>query len=65
MGTTDPRRLIPRTDRLLAHESIRRVEQRLGPNLVRGIIRQVQDQARAGDLAPQDVEDQVVAALAR
>ena len=65
MGTTDPRRLIPRTDRLLAHEPIRRAEQRLGPNLVRGIIRQVQDQARAGDLAPEEVEDQVVAALAR
>ena len=60
----DPRRLIPRTDQLLALPAVQRARKRLGDNVVRVVVRNVQDQARRGDLPPEQVQDAVLAALA-
>ncbi len=60
----DPRRLIPRTDQLLALSAVQRARKRLGDNAVRGVVRNVQDQARRGELPPEQVQDAVLAALA-
>ncbi|OBA58359.1 L-seryl-tRNA(Sec) selenium transferase [Mycobacterium sp. 1100029.7] len=64
MTQVDPRRLIPRTDSLLALLPVQEARIRLGERAVRAVIRDVQDQARRGDLAPEEVPDAVVAALA-
>ncbi|NKX53730.1 L-seryl-tRNA(Sec) selenium transferase [Arthrobacter mobilis] len=63
MGTNDPRRLIPRTDRLLAHPELRRARGRLGDEVIRSIVQDIQDQARSGELAPEDVEPEILAAV--
>ena len=63
MGTDDPRRLIPRTDRMLAHPEVRRARKRLGDDTIRSIIQDFQDRARRGGIAPEDVEPGVLAAL--
>ena len=60
----DPRRLIPRTDQLLALPAVQQARTRLGDHVVRAVVRDVQDQARRGDLAPDQVQDAVVASLA-
>jgi len=60
----DPRRLIPRTDQLLALPAVQQARTRLGEQVVRAVVRDVQEQARRGDLAPDQVQDRVVAALA-
>lgn len=63
MGNDDPRRRIPRTDRLLAHPEVQRARTRLGEDMIRSIVRGFQDQARQGGLAPGDVEPRVLAAV--
>ncbi|MBD7995272.1 L-seryl-tRNA(Sec) selenium transferase [Arthrobacter sp. Sa2CUA1] len=63
MGQDDPRRLIPRTDRILAHPEVRRARERLGDDVIRSIVQDLQGQARRGELAPGDVEPGVLAAI--
>jgi L-seryl-tRNA(Ser) seleniumtransferase len=60
----DPRRLIPRTDQLLALTAVQRARTRLGEHVVRAAVRDIQDQARRGDLPPDQVQDALVASLA-
>lgn len=60
---TDPRRLVPRTDAVLADPRLVDVVARLGRDRVKDAVRAAQDQVRAGDLAPSDLVDSVQAAL--
>ena len=64
MTQVDPRRLIPRTDQLLALPAVQRARIRLGEHVVQAVVRDIQEQARRGDLAPDQVQDAVVASLA-
>jgi L-seryl-tRNA(Ser) seleniumtransferase len=59
----DPRRLIPRTDQLLALPPVRRARDRLSEGVVRALVREIQDRARRGEIAPDEVEPAVLAAL--
>lgn len=59
----DPRRRIPRTDALLALEEVEAAKSRLGEERVREIVREAQGRARAGEIAPEEVEGAVIAAL--
>jgi L-seryl-tRNA(Ser) seleniumtransferase len=59
----DPRRQIPRTDALLALPAVRAVRTRLGDHVVRTLVRDAQERARRGELAPDAVEAAVVASL--
>ena len=61
---TDPRRLIPRTDHLLGLSAARDARVRLGEQAVRVLVRDLQEQARAGTIRPDQVESTLVAALA-
>jgi L-seryl-tRNA(Ser) seleniumtransferase len=61
----DPRRLVPRTDRVLADPRLQDATARLGRDTVRHAVTAAQAAARAGDIAPEDVADQAVAALPR
>ncbi|MFC0583009.1 L-seryl-tRNA(Sec) selenium transferase [Micrococcoides hystricis] len=63
MAQDDFRRAIPRTDALLAEPAVAEASAALGHTVVRGVIRQIQDQARRGDIAPTKVLDHVIAAL--
>ncbi|MFV0495083.1 L-seryl-tRNA(Sec) selenium transferase [Mycobacterium sp.] len=63
MTHVDPRRLIPRTDQLMALPAARQALARLGESVVLGVVRGVQDRARGGDLAPEQVPDAVTQAL--
>ena len=47
----DPRRLIPRTDDLLALPAVREARTRLSERVIRELVRQTQEQARRGELA--------------
>ncbi|SOX51429.1 L-seryl-tRNA(Sec) selenium transferase, partial [Mycobacterium ahvazicum] len=60
----DPRRLIPRTDQLLSLAPVQEARSRLGEHAVRDVVRDIQDRARRGDLAPDQVQDAVLASLA-
>ncbi|MCV7315717.1 L-seryl-tRNA(Sec) selenium transferase [Mycolicibacillus parakoreensis] len=64
MNHTDPRRAIPRTDALLALPAATAARARLGEHVVRTIVHEVQQRARAGRLAPAAVPDAVAATLA-
>ncbi|WP_077078193.1 L-seryl-tRNA(Sec) selenium transferase [Mycobacterium numidiamassiliense] len=64
MTQIDPRRLIPRTDQLLALPAVQQARTRLGESLVRAVIRDIQDAARRGDLIPEQVHDAVLRSLA-
>lgn len=64
MRQVDPRRLIPRTDQLLALPAVRQARARLGEQVVRAVVHGIQEQARRGDLAPEQVQPGVVSALA-
>lgn len=55
--------MIPRVDGLLADPRLAEAQVRLGRELVRQVIADVQDRARRGELAPGQVRDAVVAAL--
>src|SRR5687768_8881320 len=62
-GDADPRRLVPRTDTLLADERLAAAGARLGRGLVKDAVQRVQQRIRAGELAPLDAVDAVLAAL--
>ncbi|MFT4084754.1 MAG: L-seryl-tRNA(Sec) selenium transferase [Nocardioides sp.] len=64
MSQADVRRLIPRTDVLLALPDVRRAATRLGDRIVRDVVRGAQQRARDGELAPDQVPHEVLAALA-
>ncbi|BBZ09520.1 L-seryl-tRNA(Sec) selenium transferase [Mycolicibacterium doricum] len=59
----DPRRRVPRTDTLLADPRLAEAERILGRTLVKSVIADAQQRARAGDIAPEQVADHAVAAL--
>ncbi|MEX5257480.1 L-seryl-tRNA(Sec) selenium transferase [Kocuria arenosa] len=63
MAPDDPRRLIPRTDQLLALPPVRRARDRLSEGVVRALVRETQDRARRGEITPDEVEPAVLAAL--
>jgi L-seryl-tRNA(Ser) seleniumtransferase len=63
VGKVDPRRLIPRTDRLLAHPELQCARGRLGDDVIRSIVQEIQDLARSGGLAPEEVEAEILAAV--
>lgn len=54
---------MPRTDALLADPRVAAAADRLGRELVKGVVGTVQQQVRDGDLAPDAAADAVVAAL--
>lgn len=60
---SDPRRRVPRTDALLADPRLAEAESVLGRTLVKAVIAEAQQRARAGDIAPEHVADHAVAAL--
>lgn len=62
---TDPRRRTPRTDAVLADARIRKAADRLGEHLVKQVVRGELARCRAGELAPEEVPDAVLAALPR
>jgi L-seryl-tRNA(Ser) seleniumtransferase len=64
LTTVDPRRLIPRTDALLALPDVVAATERLGAHAVSDVVRRVLQRARAGEVAPSDVESTVLSALA-
>src|SRR3954451_1344827 len=59
----DPRRLVPRTDALLADPRLAEAERVLGRTLVKAVVAQAQQQARAGEIDPEQVAEHAVAAL--
>ncbi len=60
---TDPRRLVPRTDAVLADPRLVQARARLGAAAVKQAVVDAQARARAGELAPHAVADAAVAAL--
>lgn len=59
MTAADPRRQIPRTDQLLAEPSVVDARKRLGDNVIRDVVRDAQDAARRGEIAPTEVAEVV------
>ncbi len=59
----DERRRVPRTDVLLADPRLAGAARRLGRDLVKAVIGAAQGRARAGEIAPEAVADEAVAAL--
>jgi L-seryl-tRNA(Ser) seleniumtransferase len=59
----DPRRQVPRTDVLLADPRLAEAQRVLGTNLVKSVVAQAQERVRAGEIAPEEVAEHVVAAL--
>jgi L-seryl-tRNA(Ser) seleniumtransferase len=62
--TVDPRRRVPRTDAVLADARLVAAAATLGRARVKTVINAAQDRARRGEIAPEDVADTAVAALA-
>ncbi len=62
-GSDQARRLVPRTDVLLADPRLTAAEQRLGRDLVKQAVSRAQEAARAGRIPPDAVADTAVAAL--
>ena len=60
---SDPRRLVPRTDTLLADPQLAAAGERLGRGLVKSAVQRVQQRIRAGEIAPPDAVDAVLASL--
>jgi L-seryl-tRNA(Ser) seleniumtransferase len=60
---TDPRRMVPRTDAVLADPRLIEAAQRLGRARVKHAVTTGLQLVRDGRLAPEDVADEVVAAL--
>ncbi|KUH83508.1 L-seryl-tRNA(Sec) selenium transferase [Mycobacterium sp. GA-1999] len=60
---TDPRRRVPRTDVLLADPRLAEASRVLGRTLVKTVVAQSQQRARSGEIAPERVADDAVAAL--
>jgi L-seryl-tRNA(Ser) seleniumtransferase len=63
VALVDVRRLIPRTDAVLADPRLAGAQQRLGRPLVLAAVRRAQDQARAGEIEPAAVAETAAAAL--
>ena len=59
----DARRLVPRTDAILADPRLAAAELRLGLPLVRDAVRRAQQRARDGEIGPDDVASAAVAGL--
>ncbi|WP_180687440.1 L-seryl-tRNA(Sec) selenium transferase [Streptomyces gossypiisoli] len=59
------RRRIPRTDALLRDVRLAEAAHRLGSGVVKAAVRQAQERARDGSIAPEDVADSAVALLPR
>ena len=59
----DTRRHVPRTDLLLADPRLAEAERTLGRALVKAAVARAQQQARDGQIAPEEVADAAVAAL--
>jgi L-seryl-tRNA(Ser) seleniumtransferase len=59
----DPRRRVPRTDVLLADPRLAQAERVLGRALVKSVVAQAQQRARAGEIEPEHVAEHAVAAL--
>ena len=64
MTEPDPRRRIPRTDQLLALPAVYAARTAWGEQAVRSLVRETQERARRGELAPDEVEAAVLAAVA-
>ncbi|MGV0788333.1 L-seryl-tRNA(Sec) selenium transferase [Mycolicibacterium sp. XJ2] len=60
---TDPRRRVPRTDALLADPRLAEASRVLGRTLVKTVVGQSQQRARAGEIQPERVADDAVASL--
>jgi L-seryl-tRNA(Ser) seleniumtransferase len=58
----DPRRAVPRTDRILAEPRVAALHERLAAPVVRGLVHEAQHRVRAGLLDPEGVVDAVLAA---
>jgi L-seryl-tRNA(Ser) seleniumtransferase len=63
VALVDARRMVPRTDAVLADPRLAGAARRLGKPLVLAAVRQAQDRARAGDIEPGAVADAAAAAL--
>src|SRR5580704_8936541 len=59
----DTRRLVPRTDLVLADPRLVAAERRLGRALVKAAVGRAQERAREGQIAPEQVADAAVAEL--
>jgi L-seryl-tRNA(Ser) seleniumtransferase len=60
---TDARRLVPRTDVVLADPRLKAAAERLGRAVVKAAVSAAQQRARDGELAPGEVAEAAVAAL--
>jgi L-seryl-tRNA(Ser) seleniumtransferase len=60
---SDPRRRVPRTDTLLADPRLAEAERVLGRALVKSVIAEAQQRARAGEIEPERVAEHALAAL--
>ena len=60
---SDPRRLIPRTDVLLADPGIAAFAARLGAERVKQAVTEAQQRARAGEISPEDVLSEALGSL--
>src|SRR5699024_6027078 len=58
--SSNPRRSIPSTDRLLAIEEVVRAKAHLAPHKIVQIIHRVQADARSGQIAPNNVAAEVI-----
>nr|BFF08193.1 L-seryl-tRNA(Sec) selenium transferase [Brevibacterium otitidis] len=58
----DPRRAIPRTDRLMEHPQLVAAARTLGRSVVLGLVRAAQDRARRGEIPAAEVVDAVLVA---
>ena len=59
----DPRRLVPRTDAVLADPAVRAAVERLGAAVVKRAVAAAQEQVRSGALSPADVVAAALSAL--
>ncbi|NNH23230.1 L-seryl-tRNA(Sec) selenium transferase, partial [Pseudokineococcus marinus] len=58
-----PARRVPRTDVVLAADALAEPQHRLGRALVKEVVTGVQQRVRTGEVAPEDVVPEVLAAL--
>ncbi|MCA2183982.1 L-seryl-tRNA(Sec) selenium transferase [Nonomuraea cavernae] len=59
----DPRRHVPRTDAVLADPRLASAAERLGRSVVKDAVTRAQQRAREGEIRPEEVADEAVAAL--
>ncbi|MHA0285682.1 L-seryl-tRNA(Sec) selenium transferase [Mycobacterium sp. C3-094] len=60
---SDPRRRVPRTDAVLADPRLVAAAERVGRVLVKSVVADAQQRARAGEIDPEQVADHAVASL--